>query len=518
MSAKLLIIGGDAADPGLIEKWCEAGDLPNLSALARRSRRGRVKNPDGLEAGSAWPTFHTGLEPGGQPLFDGLRRFDPERYTFGHYSTHEAPLMIWQELSQAGKRCFVLDPPYSHLDASINGVCIVDWSSHVPARGSGRLELATCPESVRDTVLELVGVEPAHGVLCDDNLCETIDDYRRFRDIHLDRIEKKAKLAKHFLAEETWDYFEVVFSDLHCLGHHLWHINDREHPRYRADYEKALGAPLRDAFRALDSAIGALVREAGRDTIVLFYASHGMGPQYTGTGLLDRILDRLENNRPSNEGPSLKGRAREIWRSIPADMRERVEPFRKPFKGALSHPQFLPDRHRRRSFEVYANNGAGGVRLNLRGRESQGLVDPTEYDALLEQVERDLLDIVNSESGQPLVTRVIKTRDAYRGEFVNALPDLIVIWNRERPIRSVTSPKIGTLFQEFADARTGDHTVDGQFWASGPGITHGILNETVSPADFLPTFRRLLHVPSRSTDGRPILALLGSVDRTEECA
>jgi predicted AlkP superfamily phosphohydrolase/phosphomutase len=505
---RVLLIGADSADPALIERWGAAGDLPNLMKLKASGASGRVDNAPGLDAGSAWAVFHSGLNPGRQPQFDGMRYFDRERYVFDFYPPDQAAPTIWRELSDAGKRCFVMDAPFAHLDHGIRGVQIVDWGAHDSATGNGIMCFGAEPAAAADEVVGLVGPDPAGGLMCDSYLPETIEDYRRFAEVHLDRIRKKAAVTKHFLAKGGWDYFESVFCDLHCLGHHLWHINDPGHPRYRAEFEAALGEPLREGYRALDAALGEILALVDDRTTVLFYASHGIGPQYTGTGLLDRLLYNLEHGIHSEgSGRTLKGRLRALWRSIPPDMRAKVMPIKKHFTGALLHDVFLGDRAKRKFFEVYATNGAGGVRLNLKGREAAGIVEPEDYDRLLDQIASDLSEVINVESGEPLVQEVIKTREHFEGPYADQLPDLVLVWNRRRPIRIVSSEKLGTMWQEYADARTGDHTHDGVFFAKGVSVTPGPLNHVVKAADFAPTIRLLFGLPEQPTDGVPVRAL-----------
>jgi len=48
-------------------------------------------------------------------------------------------------------------------------------------------------------------------------------------------------------------------------------------------------------YVALDAAVGELLRTAGPDTTVVVLASHGMGPHYDGTFMLDDILERLDH-------------------------------------------------------------------------------------------------------------------------------------------------------------------------------------------------------------------------------
>jgi predicted AlkP superfamily phosphohydrolase/phosphomutase len=505
---RVLVIGADSADPGLIEKWGAAGDLPNLTKLRAQGSSGRVDNALGCDAGSAWSTFHSGLNPGRQPQFDGMRYFDAADYSFKFYPPEAAAPTIWDELSRAGKRCFVMDAPFAHLARGIDGVSIVDWGGHDSATGDGKMDYGTAPAAIADEILALVGPDPAGGIMCDDYLPETIADYRRFVALHIDRIRKKTKVIKHFLAKGGWDYFEAVYCDLHCIGHHLWHVNDKNHPRYNAELEMALGEPLRDGLKALDEGVGEILSMVDERTLALFYASHGIGPQYTGTGLLDRILYNLENGlRTEGSGRTAKGRLRALWRSIPPDIREALMPVKKHFHGTLLHGLFLPDRDKRKFFEVYCTNGAGGVRINLKGRERHGLVEPSAYGALLDRLAADLSELVNAETGEPLIEQIVRLHEVYPGSYADRLPDLALIWNRSHAIRRVSSPQIGTLAQEYADARTGDHTHEGLFIAAGQGVRAGSLNHSVRSVDFAPTIRGFFGLPARPTDGDPIGAL-----------
>lgn len=508
---KVLVIGADSGDPDMIERFIKAGDLPNLEALKARALSARIENPVGCDSGSAWTTFHSGLNPGHQPQFDGVRYFDPKDYSFKAYRREEAAPVLVDELSKAGQHCFVMDAPYTHLRPDINGIAVVDWLSHGSVDGTGELAYETKPASVAEEILTLVGSDPAGGIMCDDYLPETAADCQDFLRIHLERIRKKTRIIKHYLAKGAWDYFEAVYCDLHCVGHHLWHVNDKHHPRYRASLEAALGQPIRDCLIALDHAVGDILAMLDDRTIVIFYASHGIGPQYTATGLLDRLLFNLEHGRKmGGHGRTLKGRLRSIWRSIPPDIRAGIMPVKQHFSGALMHDEFLPDRHKRRYFEVYCTNGTGGVRVNLKGREAHGIVDPDDYNATLAEVSQAMSELVNVETGEPLVQKILRMHELFPGPYANGLPDLALIWNKHNPIRIVKSDRLGTLAQEYADARTGDHSGEGLFYAAGTGIPPLALNHKVRSVDFAPTLRDIFGLAQQFTDGEPINALLGA--------
>ncbi|MDH3707229.1 MAG: alkaline phosphatase family protein, partial [Acidimicrobiia bacterium] len=378
-----------------------SGDLPNVAKLGERSLRGRVCNPHALEAGAVWPTFHTGLLPGHQPQYDGQRYFDSQTYSDKWFDGQSVEPALWQHLSALGKRCLVIDAPYVRLDPSLDGVMILDWASHVAADGK-TAALQTHPAALKDDLIARLGPDPAGGVDCDQRKIESIADHQRFLDDYLERIERKGELTVSMLEEGGWNYAETVFTGLHCVGHRLWHIRDESHPRHDAATHQAIGDPIRDSYQAFDSALGRILEVVDDRTTVLVYVSHGMGPQYTGTGLLDKMLSVIEQGkRVRSTSRPLKARVRDLWFRVPGGVRSAVRPLRKPFSGALdiNVADEVPDRRTRRFFEVHANNATGGVRLNLKGREGQGLVEPAEARSILEDLRTAILDVCNAETG-----------------------------------------------------------------------------------------------------------------------
>src|SRR5215211_2236548 len=58
----VVMIGLDAADHDLIERLCQAGELPTLAALRARGAYGGLEGCAGRFAGGVWPTFYTGSD------------------------------------------------------------------------------------------------------------------------------------------------------------------------------------------------------------------------------------------------------------------------------------------------------------------------------------------------------------------------------------------------------------------------------------------------------------------------
>lgn len=500
---KLLCIGVDAGSPQLFKQWATAGKLPTLQRLLMRAAEYPVVNPYALEAGAVWPVFHAALNPGKQPQYDGRRYFDPESYGERWYEPDETTRPFWMRLSDQGLRCLVIDPPYIPLHPEINGRMVVDWGTHVPANGQ-RFDFQTHPPALKDDILAHEGPDPAGWISCDRSSPESVEDYAAFMQRYLTRIDKRADMACRLLRDGDWQFALLGSTDLHCTGHHLWHVTDRTHPQYRPELEARLGPALETCYQRFDAALARILDVIDDNTTVLLFGSHGMGPQYTGTGLLDRILSCIELGQPARTARGWKSRLRGLWHTIPADQRAKLQVLRKPFAGKLHTPRFLGNRESRRFFEVYANNASGGVRINLIGRESNGLVSEQEFAPLVAKLRAALLEVVNVDTGQGLADDVIITRDKYSGPHLDALPDLLVRWNRDAPIRMVESPLIGRIAQESVDNRTGDHSPEGVLFALGPHVNVDGLQGGIAPEDFAPTVSALFGMDPPPHNGKPI--------------
>jgi len=165
-------------------------------------------------------------------------------------------------------------------------------------------------------------------------------------------------------------------------------------------------------------------------------------------------------------------------------------------------------RSARRCFLVPTNDNSAGIRINVAGREPRGLVRRgAEYDAFCAKLESDLKAIVNVGTGAPVVREILRSQQAFPGVRSDNLPDLVVRWNREAPIRGVRSPAIGIIEREYDGIRSGDHRGPGMFLARGPGIAAGRREASISITDFAPTLAALAGVELEDVDGIAIREL-----------
>jgi predicted AlkP superfamily phosphohydrolase/phosphomutase len=161
---------------------------------------------------------------------------------------------------------------------------------------------------------------------------------------------------------------------------------------------------------------------------------------------------------------------------------------------------------RRKCYAVLHNENAGGVRINVVGREPAGCVKPgADYEAVCKSLTKDLLDLVNADTGKPVIKEVVRVADECHGQRLETLPDLLAVWAREAPIRAVTSPKIGVVTESrVMGARTGDHNPDCVLYTQGPRVTRRGLMNPMAVEDIAPTITSWLDFALPDCDGVPI--------------
>lgn len=484
-------------------RWSGQGLLPNFTRLLDRGVHGNYDGEFGLTA-AEWGSFYTGLSAAGH----GLISYDqilPGTYR----SAQIADIKIhgetfWETLSSAGQRVLVIDSP--HVEPSqINGIHIVDWATHDV--GQYR-PCRSWPTEIARSVMEQYPPDPLN-----------IDDwgnsaYAKFPR-HLEgvkaNLERKVALIRQMLNREHWDTAFVTFDECHQLGHLAWALHDSGHPQHDPDQRERLGDPLESAYVALDRALGAVVDDVPDETFILLVAIDGIGPNYGWSHLLDNLLTRIESGNAvgarSERSDGVYQRLRLLWDRAPHRLQKPLQRL----KNQMRDRALATRRRTRRAFAIPINENFGGVRINLAGREPNGLVrEGREYDAYCDLLAAELRAIVDTETGTPLTRRVTKTREHFRGAFVDHLPDLLVEWETSQPIHRAGSARLGTLMRSFQNIRTGQHQSGGLFVAAWGESRPTSLDEPISINDFAPTLVLRAGVTKHPQyDGMPIAALSG---------
>jgi predicted AlkP superfamily phosphohydrolase/phosphomutase len=134
------------------------------------------------------------------------------------------------------------------------------------------------------------------------------------------------------------------------------------------------------------------------------------------------------------------------------------------------------------------------VRVNLRGREPQGIVAPGDkYAVLLDRLEADLRQLTDPQTGAAAVRQITRTVEAFHSQPPATLPDLFVDW---RPgmhfMRRIVHPRAELTQQEPNYFRGSYHSHNGFLAAAGPAIRSRGARGELSLLDVAPTCLALL--------------------------
>ncbi len=149
--------------------------------------------------------------------------------------------------------------------------------------------------------------------------------------------------------------------------------------------------------------------------------------------------------------------------------------------------------------------GLNGLYLNIKGRESYGIVDPAEAEALKDELSAKLDGLVDPASGKVGITGVFDCDAVYRGPYADNAPDLLVgLWRRvSRVVGFGDGPSHARCFEDNVKAWSGDHCID-------PRLVPGVLfssqkfaEEKPAIVDVAPTILQLFGLPlQKHFDGK----------------
>ena len=107
--------------------------------------------------------------------------------------------------------------------------------------------------------------------------------------------------------------------------------------------------------------------------------------------------------------------------------------------------------------------GLTGMFLNVRGRESEGIVEPGEEAAALKaELISKLNGLMDEEKAEVGITEVFDTAEIYNGPYKGNAPDLLIGYNSgyRTSWDCATGVVAGEVFEDNTKAWSGDHCVD----------------------------------------------------------
>jgi predicted AlkP superfamily phosphohydrolase/phosphomutase len=484
---RLLVLPLDMGDGELICRWSEQGHLPNFKSLISSGTWLDLESTAQVLHTSTWPTFATGVHPGKHGVYFPYQPKPGYQLAQHVQADQYGARTFWHFSDQQGLKCIVYDVPETFPEAGFRGKAIFDW-------GTWAWYGTPCaqPPALLKEMKSRFGGYPLGFEA--KRLGAAMPDAEVMEKGLLHSVEYKHRTAHWLLQREPWDLAVVGFCEPHPAGHYLWPADVDDIGC--ADEEEI--APLLRFYVALDGALGELIDPFTADTAVLVVSGDGVCANRCAWYLLPAVLERLGYTRPIA--------VNETGRGAPRSLISRAKSLLSP-RARRRIAEFLPwwlrdrlgaqeqaaniDWSKTRAFTL-PSDLEGCIRINLKGREPYGIVEPgRQYEELCEEIRARLLELIKPADGTPAVSRVWVRNEVFSGDRQEQLPDLIVTWNNETSFKSIGSPRFGSVDGENADPRPGTHSPYGFLLAVGAGLPQG-LRSSGHLLDVAPTAMELL--------------------------
>ena len=351
--------------------------------------------------------------------------------------------------------------------------------------------------------------------------------------------EVRARAARWLFQERCpdWNLAFVVAGEIHSAIENFWHGVDPGHPLHDLPSASQAGSQLRAVYRATDALVGELM-SAFPDATVVVFAMNGMGPNLSDVAsmvLLSELLYRQNFGRPLLRVPrrwadAPRGLpmtdAEMPWSQAvntfiqqfpaPLDMMRRLaaqtlpEGLKKLLRPNHTHeapaskdrvlrlpldwmPTELYQRHwRTMRYFALPSFYDGRVRINLAGRERNGLVSPGDYESVCDELESLVRACRDTRTGEPVVDRVERCGGSNPLEIGPSECDLVFVWRSAA--LGLDHPAHGRI-GPVPYRRTGGHTGPyGMAFICGSGMAAGEYGVR-SSYDVVPTIVELLGEP-----------------------
>lgn len=486
--ARLLMLGLDGGDLDYIQS--RAAVLPCLAQQLKANQLFKLEAPKAL-SGSVWPTFYNGASPGQHGIYQHLV-WDAQRMGIRRIKAdwcYYKP--FWQDIEQAGHSVVVLDVPYSFPVALKKGVEITDWATH-----GQTLPLGCTHDSAR-SLLQQIGKSPIGR---ETPIEKTPQELRKIQQQVEASAALKGDLILKLSKEVDWELFVAVFAETHRGGHTFF--SDRD------EADTVEDTPLLKIYQAVDRALAKIIEGVDADTTVMIFSVHGMARDYAQGHVVQPLMKKINEvflAKYADIAPKSPLKTNAIVpylrRVVPANLQYAVGAavpdgvrqwvVEKEIIGGL-------DWHRTPGFALRTDIRTE-LRLNLVGREAQGILEPQSElcQQYIDFVKTSFLELRDRETGVSLVDEVVNTHQLFPGQNCEALPDLVITWHSQPPVQQVYSPLVGEVTAKPSAARGGDHTDFG--FAIAPDLPPG-LSSLERIEDLAQFCRRFLGVQAKNSD------------------
>ncbi len=313
---------------------------------------------------------------------------------------------------------------------------------------------------------------------------EKIDERIFLEDLH-GTFNRQRDVVFDALRQTDPDLFVTVFQSTDKIQHMFWRLIDPKHPMYNRRLAAQYGGEIDRVYMRADTLAGEFLARARRDgSTVIVVSDHGFSSFRKAVNINTWLV-------------------RNGYMTL-----SRIDPVRdRNLEDLFGRGTFWPnvDWKKTRAYAL----ALGQIYINVKGRERDGVVAPgAEYEAVRSGLMAKFAALRDPDTGEPIVRRMFKREDIFKGPYFSEAPDLVVGFHEGYRVSWQTS--LGGIPPEIVVPNerrwSADHCsvdpelVPGVFFCNRPVTSTAARIEDIAPT----VLRRLGIAPPADMDGHDL--------------
>ena len=479
------MIGIDGITFSVLDPAFKAGHMPKLKRLLDDGVSGELTSTIPPFTPPGWTSIFTGVNPGKHGIF-GFTRGNTQRTGGLVRLDRVASPAIWNAANAQGVEIGLFNVPMTYPPPPVEGWAVSGMLT--PEEGGNLPPQFTHPDEL---AREIVARTDAYEIDVD------VDYERDWRSTDIiDRLSRNLSIKRRalsYLLEQQGEVgiiFAVLEAPDRLMHVHYKYIDPRYEHFFRPEAE-AIRARAWEFFDEMDEVIGDLLAWASSDAFVITMSDHGFQGMDKSVNINLALMDwgLLEVSGLGKVAAS--GSLRRVAGRMKQVIPKRAYGRAKAMARAI-------DWSRTRAFS--APKPQQGIYINLRGREPNGVVPKSEYEAVRDEVVERFTSWIDPDDGKPVLDAIYRREEVMEGPEALEAPDLFPIC-RNYSFELSDSLYSASTLTDYRALPRGFHHMDGVFGISGPGIKAST-NGRASVYDIAPTVLYLAGLELPAMDGR----------------
>ena len=413
MSKKVVVLGIEGLNPDLLELWSD--DLANFTKIQSHGIWGKIKSTIPTVSPVSWTCVLTGQNPGAYGFWDYKYRDD---FSYGLTKNVDSTTIqaetLYQYLTRRARKVAIVGVPVTSPPPRVHGGFAVSCFMQ-----QGTNDVYTWPKNFKSELEDYVGHYMFDVITAEDSLDKVnkkvlLDNAKK---MDIQRFKTVELLYKNKFCDFIFAVFMGVDRITKIFSHH--------------------DSTTKDYYQFLDKEIGRIKSLIDEKTILLILSNQGA---YSIGGCINLNEWLLK----------------EYYLTL-------LDPPSRPSGLSSLKVDWAKTK-------AWSAGNTGQIYLNLKGREIQGIVEPADYDKVLNEICEKIKDL---SEGNSRVTnlQILKGKDLYSGASSAYSPDLVALFNDGR---LASTEKIGydKLFLEPEEVPIyyGGNGLYGYYCINGPEI------------------------------------------------